>query len=172
MRPLAVRNRVVVAAVGVVGVPTRVAPSRPRDGLGGSGATCVDGRFLMLSVAVSEGRLEADLAADRLVCPDCSGRLSRWGFARSREVRLRAARTRAESLRVCAVRYALCAGPGRADRGHPGRQRARRRGRGDHARRPRAGVALRTSENAPDRAWELAVCITGGLLGGRPPLPP
>jgi hypothetical protein len=60
----------------------------------------------------------------------------------------------------------LCAGPGRADRGHPGRQRARRRGRGDHARRPRAGVALRTSEDAPDRAWELAVCITGGLLGG------
>ena len=42
----------------------------------------------MLSIAVSQERLEAELAAGRVVCPDCSGRLSPWGFARSREVRM------------------------------------------------------------------------------------
>jgi hypothetical protein len=39
----------------------------------------------MLSIAVSQERLEADLAAGRVGCPDCSGRLSPWGFARSRK---------------------------------------------------------------------------------------
>ncbi len=42
----------------------------------------------MLSIAISQERLEADLAAGALACPDCGGRLSPWGFARSREVRM------------------------------------------------------------------------------------
>jgi predicted amidophosphoribosyltransferase len=32
--------------------------------------------------------VEADLAAGRLCCPNCEGPLSRWGFARERQVRL------------------------------------------------------------------------------------
>ena len=43
----------------------------------------------MLSIAITEERLEAALAAGELACPVCSGQLSAWGFARSREVRLR-----------------------------------------------------------------------------------
>jgi hypothetical protein len=150
------------------------------------------------------------------VCPDCSGRLSPWGFARSREVRtldgvrrlrsrrascgacdathvlcpswsvprrrdsaeigealrlaaggqghrriarrldrppgtvrgwLRAARARAEHLRACAVRWTYTLDPGESQRGDPSRQRAVRRRRGDHARRPRVGTALRSPAN-------------------------
>jgi hypothetical protein len=42
----------------------------------------------MLSIAITPERVEVVLAAGELVCPACSGRLSPWGFARSREVRL------------------------------------------------------------------------------------
>jgi hypothetical protein len=44
----------------------------------------------MLSIAITQERVEAALAAGELACPACSGRLSPWGFARSRDVRLRA----------------------------------------------------------------------------------
>jgi hypothetical protein len=43
----------------------------------------------MLLIAMTSERLEAVLAAGRLSCPACSGRLSPWGFARCRSVRLR-----------------------------------------------------------------------------------
>ena len=44
----------------------------------------------MLQVALTPDRVEAALAARGLACPDCCGPLSPWGYARSREVRLRA----------------------------------------------------------------------------------
>jgi transposase-like protein len=58
----------------------------------------------MLSIAISEKRLDADLAAGVLACPGCGGRLSRWGYARSREVRMR------DGVRSVTPRRALCAG--------------------------------------------------------------
>ena len=61
---------------------------------------------MMLSVAIAPQHLEAALAAGELACPDCCGRLSRWGFARSREVRL------ADEVRSLRPRRALCGGCG------------------------------------------------------------
>jgi transposase-like protein len=58
----------------------------------------------MLSIAVSQERLEADLAAGALACPDCGGRLSPWGFARSREVRM------LDGVRTVKPRRACCSG--------------------------------------------------------------
>ena len=43
----------------------------------------------MLNVAITPDQVEAALAAGEFVCPGCSGPLSPWGYARSREVRLR-----------------------------------------------------------------------------------
>jgi Domain of unknown function (DUF6431) len=57
----------------------------------------------MLQVAITPERVEAALAAGELVCPACSGRLSPWGFARSREVRL------AGEVRPLTPRRAHCA---------------------------------------------------------------
>jgi hypothetical protein len=42
----------------------------------------------MLSIAITQERVEVALAAGKLACPACSEPLSPWGFARSREVRL------------------------------------------------------------------------------------
>lgn len=61
----------------------------------------------MLSIAVSAQQLEVDLAAGRLPCPDCHGPLVRWGFARSRVVRLR------DGVRSLRPRRACCQGCGR-----------------------------------------------------------
>jgi transposase-like protein len=58
----------------------------------------------MLQIALNAQQLEVVLAAGELACPDCSGPLSRWGFARSREIRMRDGVRR--SLRP---RRALCA---------------------------------------------------------------
>ncbi|HEY5343567.1 MAG TPA: hypothetical protein VIJ66_07895 [Solirubrobacteraceae bacterium] len=58
----------------------------------------------MLSIAITPERVEAALAAGELVCPACSGRLSPWGFARSREVRL------AHEVRRLSPRRARCVG--------------------------------------------------------------
>jgi Domain of unknown function (DUF6431)/Homeodomain-like domain len=55
----------------------------------------------MLSIAISQERLEADLAAGALACPDCGGRLSPWGFARSREVRMLDGVRWVKSRRAC-----------------------------------------------------------------------
>jgi hypothetical protein len=169
----------------------------------------------MLLTTISEKRLEADLAAGAIGCPDCGGRLSPWGFARSREVRmrdgvraltprraccqgcgathvlapswsvprrrdgaevigealaqaalgaghrsigrrlgrpagtvrgwLRAARARAEEPAGVRRQVGVRARPRPAGRGHSGRQRAGRRGRGDHARREGLRAAVRSS---------------------------
>ncbi len=68
----------------------------------------------MLSIIASEEQLEAALAAGVLACPDCSGRLSRWGYARSREVRMRdgvrSLRPRRACCRDCGVTHVLCPG--------------------------------------------------------------
>src|SRR5512142_2229354 len=56
----------------------------------------------MLQVAIIPERVEAVLAAGELACPACSGRLSPWGFARLREVRL------AGEVRPVTPRRALC----------------------------------------------------------------
>jgi len=99
-------KRVCGAVADLVGVPTRAAPFRPDRNLEGSWAVCVNGRSLMLSVAISQERLEADLASGALACPACGGRLARWGFARSREVRM------LDGVRSVRPRRALCAGCG------------------------------------------------------------
>jgi transposase-like protein len=63
----------------------------------------VTDRFLMLQIALNAPQLEVVLAAGELACPDCSGPLSRWGFARSREIRTR------DGVRSFRPRRALCA---------------------------------------------------------------
>ena len=60
----------------------------------------------MLSIAITAEHLEAALARRLLVCPDCSVPLSPWGFARSREVRMR------HGTRSVTPRRALCGGCG------------------------------------------------------------
>jgi uncharacterized protein DUF6431 len=193
----------------------------------------------MLLTTVSDERLEADLAAGVIGCPGCGGRLSRWGFARSREVRMR------DGVRSVTPRRACCQGCGRthvlcpswsvprrrdgaevigealaqAARGEGHRPIARRLGRPPGTVRGwlRAARARAESLRAcgarwahtldPDQLsavtpagsqlgdaveaimlavrasvlrfghrqvgpWERAVCLTGGLLAGRPSLPP
>jgi hypothetical protein len=60
----------------------------------------------MLCVAISQERVEADLAAGALSCPACGGRLSRWGYARSREIRMH------DGVRSVTPRRACCTGCG------------------------------------------------------------
>ena len=76
----------------------------------------------MLSVVLSGEQLEVELAAGRVLCPDCGGPLSRWGFARSRVVRLRGQvrshTPRRACCRGCARTHVLCPSwmvPGRLD---------------------------------------------------------
>lgn len=57
----------------------------------------------MLVVATNAQQVEARLAAGRLCCPDCGGRLSPWGFAGWRTVRPR------DSVRRVRLRRAACA---------------------------------------------------------------
>lgn len=192
----------------------------------------------MLVIAISPERLEADLAAGVLACPGCGWRLSRWGFARSREVRtldgvrsvrprrascracdtthvlvpswsvprhrdaaevighalglaaggvghrriaqrlgrppgtvrgwLRAARARAESLRACGARWACALDP------ELGSVTPAGSGLGDAVEAIMLAVrawVLRFGRGQIG-PWERALCLTGGLLSGRPPLPP
>src|SRR5512144_2112197 len=74
-------------------------------------AACVNRRSSMLSIALSEERLEADLASSALTCPGCSRRLSPWGYARAREVRLlggvRSVRPRRALCRGCDATHVL-----------------------------------------------------------------
>src|ERR1700752_2986892 len=69
-------------------------------------AACVNDRFGMLSIALSEQQLEADLVAGVLACPVCSGRLGPWGYARPREVRM------LDGLRWLTPRRGWCYGCG------------------------------------------------------------
>jgi transposase-like protein len=198
----------------------------------------VNCRFLMLSIVISQERLEADLAAGTLACPGCSGRLSPWGYARSREVRMldgvRSLRPRRACCRGCGATHVLSPSwsvPRRRDgaevigdalrlaaggEGHrriartlgrpPGTVRgwlraARARAeslracgaRWAYALDPEIGVVTPAGSELGDAAeaimlavrawvlrcgrqhvspWEPAVCLTGGLLSGRAPLPP
>jgi hypothetical protein len=60
----------------------------------------------MLSIVISQEQLEAELAAGALPCPGCSGRLSPWGYARPREVRM------LDGVRTLTPRRACCRGCG------------------------------------------------------------
>ncbi|MGA2011315.1 MAG: DUF6431 domain-containing protein [Solirubrobacteraceae bacterium] len=55
--------------------------------------------------------LEADLAAGRLCCPGCERPLSRWGFAREREIRMldgvRSLRARRARCAACQTTHAI-----------------------------------------------------------------
>jgi hypothetical protein len=66
----------------------------------------------VLTVAISEQQLEAELEAGVLACPACSARLSPWGFARSREVRMlagtRSVRPRRAWCGDCGATHVLC----------------------------------------------------------------
>ena len=192
----------------------------------------------MLSIAITLERMEAALAAGDLVCPTCSARLSPWGFARSREVRmrdgarwvtprrarcgsceathvlspawlvprrrdgaevigealrlaaggdghrviarqlgrpegtvrgwLRAARRRAGSLRACATRRLVSLDS------EPGAVIPAGSGLGDAVEAIMLAVRAWVLRFGRDElgTWERAVWLTGGLLHGRPPLPP
>jgi uncharacterized protein DUF6431/Homeodomain-like domain-containing protein len=192
----------------------------------------------MLSIAITQERMEAVLAAGELACPACSGRLSPWGYARSRDVRLRAevrsVRPRRARCAACETTHVLSPSwsvPRRRDgaevigealrlaaEGVGHRRIARRLGRPEgtvrgwlRAARLRAGslracatrrmvsldpepVAVTPAGSGLGDAveaimlavrawvlrfghdgvgpWERAVWLTGGLLHGRPPLPP
>ena len=63
------------------------------------------------SVVMSVDVLETELAAGRVYCPGCDGRLSRWGFAREREVRMLdgtcSLRPRRARCRTCETTHVL-----------------------------------------------------------------
>ena len=192
----------------------------------------------MLQVAITPERVEAALAAGELACPACSGPLSPWGFARSRDVRLahevrsltprrarceacetthvlspcwmvprrrdgaevigkalrlaaagvghrriarrlgrpegtvrgwlRVARHRAESLRACATRWIVALDP------EPGPVAPAGSGLGDAVEAIMLAVRAWVLRFGRDELspWERAVWLTGGMLHGRPPLPP
>jgi hypothetical protein len=76
----------------------------------------------LLSITVNPDVLEADLAAGRLCCPGCDQPLSRWGFAREREVRMldgvRRLRPRRARCGACETTHVLldaCCVPRRRD---------------------------------------------------------
>lgn len=192
----------------------------------------------MLSIAITEEQLEVALARRLLACPGCSARLSPWGYARSREVRMRhttrSIRPRRALCCGCGVTHVLCPSwsvPRRRDGAEVIGEALRRAACGEGhrriavaLRRPpgtvrgwlRAGrarveslrscatgllvaldhelVAVTPAASSLGDAveaimlavrawvlrfgrgdvgpWECAVCVTGGLLHGRPPLPP
>jgi hypothetical protein len=57
----------------------------------------------VLAITLKPDVMEADLAVGRLRCPGCEGRLSPWGFAREREVRM------LHGARLVSPRRARCA---------------------------------------------------------------
>jgi transposase-like protein len=73
---------------------------------------CGSSRSSMLQVAITEEQVEAALAAGTLACPACSGPLSPWGFARSRELRLRSGTRELTPRRTrcggCARTHVVC----------------------------------------------------------------
>jgi len=68
-------------------------------------------RAFVLAVTVDLSVVEADLAAGRLCCPGCGGRLAGWGHAREREVRMldgvRSLRPRRAWCRACETTHVL-----------------------------------------------------------------
>jgi hypothetical protein len=65
----------------------------------------------VLSLSVDPSVVEADLAAGRLCCPGCGGRLAGWGYARERTVRTleasRSVRSRRAVCRDCETTHVL-----------------------------------------------------------------
>jgi predicted Fe-S protein YdhL (DUF1289 family) len=61
----------------------------------------------MKSVTEDDGSVERDLERGQLACPDCAGRLRRWGWARPRTVRT------VDGAERVRPRRARCAGCGR-----------------------------------------------------------
>jgi Domain of unknown function (DUF6431) len=88
----------------------------------------------MLQVAITEEQVEAALAAGTLACPACSGPLSPWGFARSRELRLRS------GTRELTPRRARCGGCARTHVVCPAFSVPRRRDSAAAARSLAAGL--------------------------------
>jgi hypothetical protein len=135
------------------------------------------------SVVMSADVLETELAAGRVYCPGCDGPLSRWGFAREREVRMldgtRSLRPRRARCGPCETTHVLlpvwsvpapCLGGAMARKvDRRGAAAGRARGRASHDRRAAWPPAWDHRGACP---WELAVFMTGGLLHGEPPIPP
>jgi hypothetical protein len=71
-------------------------------------------RAFVLAMTVDPSVVEADLAAGRLCCPGCGGRLAAWGYAREREVRMldgvRSLRPRRACCRSCEATHVLLPG--------------------------------------------------------------
>lgn len=65
----------------------------------------------VMTMIVESSVVEADLAAGRLCCPGCDGRLAPWGYAREREVRMldgvRSLRPRRAYCRRCEQTHVL-----------------------------------------------------------------
>ena len=90
-------------SLGLVGVQHE-SPLPQRPALWKARAACSHNSSLMLIIAVTSQQLEAELAAGAVACPDCGEQLSRWGFGRSREVRM------AHGTRQLTPRRTICAG--------------------------------------------------------------
>jgi hypothetical protein len=91
---------------------TRIDPSRWCGRRATLSRCAVQERVSVFSVSAVDGeRLEADLAAGRICCPGCGGSLSRWGFAREREVRMldgmRSLRPRRAYCGSCATTHVI-----------------------------------------------------------------
>ncbi|MGO9956375.1 MAG: helix-turn-helix domain-containing protein [Solirubrobacteraceae bacterium] len=132
-----------------------------------------------MSIIVNSDVLEADLAAGRLCCPGCDRPLSRWGFAREREVRmldgarrLRPRRARCGCCETTQVLLDACSVPRRRDgaqvigqallakaRGDGHRTIAARLGRPPSTVRGWLRAAARRAETlgAAARRWTLAL---------------
>jgi hypothetical protein len=79
-------------------------PVPQRPSLWKARAACSHNTSLMLIIAVTAQKLEGDLAAGLVACPDCGAQLSRWGYGRSREVRM------AHGTRELTPRRTICTG--------------------------------------------------------------
>jgi hypothetical protein len=68
-------------------------------------------RAYVLAMTIDAAVVEADLAAARLCCPGCGGRLAAWGYAREREVRMldgvRSLRPRRACCHACETTHVL-----------------------------------------------------------------
>jgi hypothetical protein len=142
----------------------------------------------LLSTIVNPEVLEADLAAGRLCCPGCDRPLSRWGFAREREVRmldgarrLRPRRARCGRCETSHVLLDACSVPRRRDGAEVIGQALLAKAQGDGHRRiaARLGRApstvrgwLRAAARRADTLGAVALRWTHALSAGREPARP
>jgi hypothetical protein len=123
----------------------------------------------LLSITVSPDVLEADLAAGRLCCPVCDRPLSRWGFAREREVRMldrgRRLRPRRARCGACETTHVLldaCSVPRRRDGAEVIGEALVAKAQGDGHRRIAARLGRPPSTV---RGWLRAAARRAELLG-------